>query len=57
MRQLEPREVYLLLYGPDGLGAHWKLRALRKELMADPEIVAIREQRQRARKSATDLNL
>ena len=47
MRQLEPREVYLLLYGPDGLGAHWKLRALRKELMADPEIVAIRERKQK----------
>jgi hypothetical protein len=45
MRQLEPREVYLLLYGADALGAHWKLRALRKELMADPEIQAIWRER------------
>ena len=41
MRQLEPREIYLLLYGPDSLASSWRLRSLRKELKDDPEIKAI----------------
>ena len=45
MRQLEPREIYLLLYGPDSLASSWRLRSLRKELKDDPEIKAIRVQK------------
>ena len=41
MRQLDAREIYLLVYGPDGLGAHWKLRALRQEIKRWPEIQEI----------------
>ena len=45
MRQLEAREIYLLLYGPDSLASSWRLRSLRKELKDDPEIKAIRVQK------------
>ena len=50
MRQLEPREACLLLYGADALGSHWKLRALPKEVMAFPEIEAIWRERKPGKK-------
>ncbi len=39
MRKLTPREVDLLLNGAHSLGSHWRLRALRKELQNDPEVI------------------
>ncbi len=39
MRQLTPREIELLLNGANSLASYWRLRALRKELQNDPEII------------------
>ena len=39
MRQLTPREIDLLIHGANSLASSWHLRALKKELKNDPEVI------------------
>ena len=38
--ELDPRDVDLLLFGPNSLASSWRYRALRQKLMNHPEVIA-----------------